>query len=172
MSAGEEWYVRCSDGNVYGPASLSMLVEWAEEGRIEPSGHLSKDGESWIPARSMPELGMSWIVETSPGELYGPYNRKMVSGLVSSGQLPADAVIYRRHDCGIDEDPPPVVVEVEKTEHLPACVPAEQAVSLQGMFAGSGLGGLAALEAAAQRELAALKQADSSFFRRLFPRRR
>ena len=38
MTRAKEWFVRSSDGKVYGPADVSQLAEWAREGRIEPAG--------------------------------------------------------------------------------------------------------------------------------------
>ena len=112
MSKEKSWYVRSSDGNVYGPTDRDTLVVWAGEGRIEPSGFVSQDRKSWIPAQLMPELEMKWVVEAEPGKFFGPFNRNMVSRLARSGSIPAGASIYRRHELGIDEDPEPVRVEV------------------------------------------------------------
>ena len=51
MNDRKEWYVRMSDGNVYGPADVASLVSWAEDGRIDPSSSLSKDRIKWTPAQ-------------------------------------------------------------------------------------------------------------------------
>ena len=109
-----KWYVRSSDGKVYGPADLDSLVDWAREGRIEPGGFVSRDRKSWIPAQLMPELEMKWVVEAEPGKFFGPFNRKMVEHLAKAGSIPQNAAIYRRHELPVDQDPEPVTVEVEK----------------------------------------------------------
>ena len=111
---GSKWYVRSSEGKVYGPTGVASLVQWAEEGRIEPTGFVSRDRRSWTPAQLMPELEMKWVVEAEPGKFFGPFNRKMLAALDKSGAVPEGAAIYRRHDLPVEEDPPPVTVEVEK----------------------------------------------------------
>ena len=69
MNDIKEWYVRMSDGNVYGPADVAALVSWAEDGRVDPSSSLSKDRIKWTPAQLMPELEMEWLVENVLHEL-------------------------------------------------------------------------------------------------------
>ena len=107
----DEWYFRSSDGRVYGPADVEALKSWAEEGRIEPSGYVSQDRKSWMPAQMMAELEMTWVVEAEPGKFYGPFNRAVVQRLSESGELPEGAFVYRRHFYPVDQDPPPKIVE-------------------------------------------------------------
>ena len=116
MNDRKEWYVRMSDGNVYGPADVAALVSWAEDGRVDPSSSLSKDRIKWTPAQLMPELEMKWLVEIEPGKPLGPYNRKFLIVSCADGSLPATAKVYP-----VDQDPPPVVVEkiVEKRVEVP-----------------------------------------------------
>ena len=108
----KEWFVRTEDGRVYGPADVASLVVWAKDGRIEPSGFVSRDRLNWVPAQLMPELEMKWLVETEPGKVFGPFNRALVVSLFSRGAVPADAKAYRLHEMPVDCDPPPVVKEV------------------------------------------------------------
>ncbi len=119
MKEKQDWYVRSPDGHVYGPTDAATLVTWAEEGRVEPSGFVSRDRRKWIPAQLMPELEMTWVVEAEPGKFFGPFNRKMVVGLFEGGLIPQGASIYRRHDLAPDEDPPPVEKIVEKRVEVP-----------------------------------------------------
>ena len=121
MNDRKEWYVRMSDGNVYGPADVAALVSWAEDGRVDPSSSLSKDRIKWTPAQLMPELEMKWLVEIEPGKPLGPYNRKFLIASYADGSLPATAKVYRLHEFPVDQDPPPVVVEkiVEKRVEVP-----------------------------------------------------
>ena len=123
-----KWYVRSSDGKVYGPADLDALVTWAREGRIEPGGFVSRDRKSWVPAQLMPELEMKWVVEAEPGKFFGPFNRKMVEYLAQVGSIPSGAAIYRRHEQPVDQDPEPVTVEVEKIVEKRVEVPVEKVV--------------------------------------------
>ena len=134
MSEREEWYVRSSDGQVYGPTDRASLVEWAGEGRIEPTGSVSRDRRTWTLAPLMPELEMDWVVETEPGKYFGPFNRKVVIRLAEAGSIPAGAVVFRRHKLAIDRDPEPVRIEVpvekvvEKVVEKRVEVPVEKIV--------------------------------------------
>jgi len=121
MGTAEQWYVRSADGNVYGPASRAALVDWAREGRIEPSGFVSRDRREWQPAQLLDDLQMQWVVEAELGKFFGPFNRAVVVRLAESGALPAGAKIYRRHDYAPDQDPPPVekVVVKEVIKEVP-----------------------------------------------------
>ncbi len=110
----EEWYVRNAAGQVYGPTDKATLTVWAEEGRIEPNGFVSRDRKEWIPAQMMGELEMEWVVEAELGKFFGPFNRKVVIHLAESGELPEGANVYRRHNYAVGEDAPPKIVEVEK----------------------------------------------------------
>ena len=221
----KEWYVRTSDGNVYGPADVASLVSWAEDGRIDPSSSLSKDRIKWTPAQLMDELGMKWLVELEPGKPIGPYNRKFLISSHAEGSLPDRAKLYRLHEFPIDQDPPPTVVEKEVIKEVPVEkivekvvevekrveVPVEKVVEKEvikevpvekivekivevekpprttvvvpeivepvgnepprrsvgkGMFGDVSRSGLAALEEAARRELAAAGKSRFSFFGR------
>ena len=119
MNGMKEWYVRMSNGNVYGPADVASLVSWAEDGRIDPSSSLSKDRIKWTPAQLMDELGMKWLVELEPGKPIGPYNRKFLISSHAEGSLPDRAKLYRLHEFPIDQDPPPTVVEKEVIKEVP-----------------------------------------------------
>ena len=119
MNSEKEWYVRMSDGNVYGPADVASLVSWAEDGRIDPTSSLSKDRIKWTPAQLMDVLGMKWLVELEPGKPLGPYNRKFLVSSLADGSLPADAKAYRLHEFPIEQDPPPSVVEKEVIKEVP-----------------------------------------------------
>ena len=112
----KDWFVRTADGSVYGPATVETMIGWAKDGRIDPSGFVSRDRLKWEPAQLMPELEMKWLVEAEPGKVFGPFNRALVSSLFANGSLPKSSKVYRLHELPVDQDPPPVVVEkiVEK----------------------------------------------------------
>ena len=131
-SSKREWYVRTADGRVYGPADVASLVAWARDGRIEPTGFVSRDRLSWTPAQLMPELEMKWLVETEPGKVFGPFNRALVVSLFSRKSVPDCAKAYRLHELPVECDPPPVEVEkiVEKVveKEVRVEVPVEKIV--------------------------------------------
>ena len=114
------------DGKVYGPAGIKSLVEWATDGRVEPTSFVSQDRKSWRPAQTMPELEMKWLVETEPGKVFGPFNRAVVKNLFKKGSLRPTTRIYCLHKYAIDQDPPPVEKEVIKEVRVE--VPVEKVV--------------------------------------------
>ena len=115
------------DGKVYGPAGIKSLVEWATDGRVEPTSFVSQDRKSWRPAQTMPELEMKWLVETEPGKVFGPFNRAVVIGLFKDAGVAKTAKAYRLHEFAVDEDPPPVekIVEKEVIKEVRVEVPVE-----------------------------------------------
>ena len=125
-----KWYVRMEDGKVYGPAGINSLIEWATDGRIEPTSFVSQDRKSWRPAQTMPELEMKWLVETEPGKVFGPFNRAVVIGLFKDDGVAKTAKAYRLHEFAVDEDPPPVekIVEKEVIKEIRVEVPVEKIV--------------------------------------------
>ena len=118
------------DGKVYGPADIKSLVEWATDGRVEPTSFVSQDRKSWRPAQTMPELEMKWLVETEPGKVFGPFNRAVVIGLFKDDSVARTAKAYRLHEFAVDEDPPPVekIVEKEVIKEVRVEVPVEKIV--------------------------------------------
>ena len=127
MADEGKWYVRMEDGKVYGPADIKSLVEWATDGRVEPTSFVSQDRKSWRPAQTMPELEMKWLVETEPGKVFGPFNRAVVIGLFKDDGVAKTAKAYRLHEFAVDEDPPPVekIVEKEVIKEVRVEVPVE-----------------------------------------------
>ena len=95
MQTDNTWFVRNEDGKVFGPCPLETLVEWARDGRISPSSDVSCDRAEWIPSTQKPELDMTWLVEVSPRQYFGPVPKEMLDGLVREGSVPAEARRYR-----------------------------------------------------------------------------
>ena len=130
MANEKSWYVRTEDGKVYGPADIGALVEWAKDGRIEPTSFVSQDRKSWMPVQLMPELEMKWLVEVEPGKVFGPFNRAVVIDLFRKGSAGKSAKAYRLHEFDVAEDPPPVerIVEKEVVKEVRVEVPVEKIV--------------------------------------------
>ena len=126
------WYVRSEEGAVYGPASSASLLDWVRDGRVTPSGYVSKDRINWVPPQTIPELEMKWLVETELGKYFGPFHRELVKQLVADGSVPFGARIYCAWDLPVDKDPEPVVVEkiVEKIVEKPVEVIKEVRVEV------------------------------------------
>ena len=201
---GKVWYVRSEEGAVYGPATAESLLDWARDGRIDPSGYVSKDRVNWVPPQTLDFLEMKWLVETELGKFFGPFNRELVKRLAADRQIPEGARVYRAWDLPVDKDPDPVIVEkivekvvekpvevikevikevrvevpvekiVEKVVEVPVEPPPRAAIvvpevveaidappprpKLGGIFKDASPDKLAALEAAARRELSAARK--------------
>ena len=91
----EKWYVRNTEGKVFGPIDLDTLKMWVKDGRVEPLAGISNDLRSWMLAPMKPELEMNWIVENNPGQFYGPTHRTVLDDLVKSGALSREARFYQ-----------------------------------------------------------------------------
>ena len=190
------WYVRSEEGAVYGPASEASLLEWVKDGRVDPSGYVSKDRINWVPPQTLDWLEMKWLVETDLGKFFGPFHRELIKQLVADGSVSSSARIYCAWELPVDKDPDPVVVEkivekpVEVIKEVRVEVPVEKIVEkvvvkeveppprsamvvpevvdaidsppprrkLGGIFKDADPGRLAALEAAARKELTAAKK--------------
>ena len=97
------WYVKNSEGKVFGPVDGARLLEWVKDGRVEPFAGISSDLKSWKLASLEPSLEMDWIVENEPGRFYGPTHRAVVDDLLKSGALAATCRIYRDDHDGLYE---------------------------------------------------------------------
>lgn len=71
----------------------AMLVQWARQGIIKPGYALSSDGETWVPAETLPELGMAWYVLAPGRPPYGPVTHEAAERFVAEGHFPADALL-------------------------------------------------------------------------------
>lgn len=81
------WYLRKSDGHIYGPTEMDDIAQWAAEGRIEPSDRLSTDRAYWRRAHAVPELNMVYTVVLEDGQTYGPIHLLAVQELLREGSI-------------------------------------------------------------------------------------
>lgn len=91
----EKWYVKNTEGKVFGPIDLATLVKWTKDGRIEPLAGLSTDLKHWCLAPQKAELEMDWVIENTPSQFYGPVHRNQIDAWIQSGTLSPDARFYR-----------------------------------------------------------------------------
>ena len=96
MDTDAAWYVKTSDGQLYGPVDEASLLAWAREGRIEPTSMLSPDREQWVPISCKRELEMDWIVEQGQSGCFGPFHRDVIRALITNGQIQPTDRIYKR----------------------------------------------------------------------------
>ena len=73
MDANSLWYLlKNEDNTLFGPIPLSQLQAWAAAAQISPLDKISQDQSEWNRAPTCPDLYMDWLVQPSPGQLYGP----------------------------------------------------------------------------------------------------
>ena len=118
-----KWYVKNTDGKVFGPVDDEKLLAWVKDGRVEPFAGLSNDLKSWKLAALEPSLEMDWLVENEPGRFYGPTHRAVIDDLLKSGALKATCRIYRDDHGGQVEKE--VVTAREEAEKAMAEVQAD-----------------------------------------------
>lgn len=67
----EKYFVIGPDGNQYGPADIATLLDWKNQGRVQPNTMLAPElGGNPIPASMVPALGFAAPAASSPG--YAP----------------------------------------------------------------------------------------------------
>ena len=91
-----KWYLKMTDGSVYGPAEMPELRDWADQCRVVPGNELSQDRQKWIPAESIPELKMNWLIELLDKSTYGPLTDIALGELVRDGLAAPDAKVTNR----------------------------------------------------------------------------
>ena len=91
------WFLKKENGDLYGPGSLDMLVEWAMDGRVAPEDFVSDDGVRWLPAYNLSDLDMSWFIETAAGQRYGPAHAAAFADMMNDGTLPPDIRVVHVH---------------------------------------------------------------------------
>ncbi|MBN1269628.1 MAG: DUF4339 domain-containing protein [Kiritimatiellae bacterium] len=87
------WYLKKSDGSVFGPVDTPDLKEWAADGRVAPDDQVSPDQKKWQAAPSLDELGMCWNITVEGDESFGPLHILALCDLVEQGSVARDAQI-------------------------------------------------------------------------------
>lgn len=108
------WYLKKSDGNVYGPVRLADLKNWVKDSRVAPDDQLSPDQKQWMPAPELAALEMNCLVRYRNGVQYGPVHVRALCELIVDGDVPLDEPVLDK--------------TTDKT--LPACL-----VALRGLMA-------------------------------------
>ncbi len=81
------WYLRKSDGQIYGPAALADLQAWAADGRIEPGDSVSTDQARWIAPEQIPDLQLEYEALLDQGNAYGPLHLQALRTLVQEESI-------------------------------------------------------------------------------------
>ena len=84
-----QWYLLKVNGNeIFGPAPLGQLRNWAAEAKISPMDRVSSDNrKTWRRAPMVTELQMDWLVEMPDGFLYGPTSVGTLQEFLATGEI-------------------------------------------------------------------------------------
>lgn len=98
INKNSEWFVRMSNGTIFGPINTIGLSHWAADGRVMPDDEISVDRTNWMRACDLEELGMDTMLELPDGTFKGPYNPKAIDGLANEGKIPMRAVRFHKRE--------------------------------------------------------------------------
>ena len=98
MTENKEWFVRMSNGTVFGPINTIGLTHWAADGRVMPDDEVSTDRTNWMRACDLDDLGMVTMIELPDGSFKGPYNPKAIEILAQEGKIPMRAVRFHKRE--------------------------------------------------------------------------
>jgi len=134
-AAARQWFLRKhDDGTIFGPLPFEQLASWADSAQIAPRDSVSADGESWMKAPMLPELGMDWIVEVTSESLYGPTTLGAIAEFLRLGEIDEDNFVINSCDATRQQirDLAPLLraTSNDQAANAPASVPAPGAAGM------------------------------------------
>jgi hypothetical protein len=95
----QKWFLRKhEDGNTFGPVQFDQIMRWADAAQIAPHDTLSSDGQTWIKAPMLPQLGMDWLVELTSEHYYGPTTLGALREFIRLGEIDGKTVVINTCD--------------------------------------------------------------------------
>jgi len=95
----QKWFLRKhEDGRTFGPVQFDQITRWAAAGQVAPHDTLSSDGQSWIKAPMLPQLGMDWLVELTSEHYYGPTTIGALREFIRLGEIDGDTIVINTCD--------------------------------------------------------------------------
>lgn len=90
-----QWYLlKVGENEIFGPAPISQLRNWAAEAKISPMDRVSSDNrKTWQRAPMVPELQMDWLVEMPDGFLYGPTSVGTLQEFLATGEIDENTTV-------------------------------------------------------------------------------
>ncbi len=86
------WSLRNAAGEISSNnIPTALLIQWANQGIVQPGFTISTDGEVWLPAEMLPDLGMTWYIRSAAHLPYGPITRLAAERLMAQGHFAPDA---------------------------------------------------------------------------------
>jgi hypothetical protein len=95
----QKWFLRKhEDGSTFGPVQFEQITRWAAAAQVAPHDTLSSDGQTWIKAPMLPQLGMDWLVELTSEHYYGPTTLGALREFIRLGEIDGEAVVINTCD--------------------------------------------------------------------------
>jgi hypothetical protein len=95
----QKWFLRKhEDGSTFGPVQFDQIARWAAAAQIAPHDTLSSDGQTWIKAPMVPQLGMDWLVELTSEHYYGPTTLGALREFIRLGEIDGETVVINTCD--------------------------------------------------------------------------
>ena len=95
-NAKETWFLKTGEDAVCGELEIETLAQWAETGRILAEHEVSRNGETWVKAHTVPDLKMDWYATLKSGATHGPVNLLALPELYRRGVINATAVLRNK----------------------------------------------------------------------------
>jgi len=95
----QKWFLRKhEDGSTFGPVQFDQITRWAAAAQVAPHDTLSNDGQTWIKAPMLPQLGMDWLVELTSEHYYGPTTLGALREFIRLGEIDGETVVINACD--------------------------------------------------------------------------
>lgn len=95
----QRWFLRkYEDGSTFGPVQFDQITRWAASAQIAPHDTLSSDGQTWIKAPMLSQLGMDWLVELTSEHYYGPTTLGALREFIRLGEIDDETVVINTCD--------------------------------------------------------------------------
>jgi hypothetical protein len=95
----QRWFLRKQeDGSTFGPVQFDQISRWAAVAQIAPRDTLSSDGQTWIKAPMLPQLGMDWLVELTTEHYYGPTTLGALQEFIRLGEIDGQTIVINTCD--------------------------------------------------------------------------
>ena len=90
----QKWFLRKhGDGSTFGPVQFDQIARWAAAAQIAPHDTLSSDGQTWVKAPMLPQLGMDWLVELTSEHYYGPTTFGALREFIRLGEIDGETIV-------------------------------------------------------------------------------
>lgn len=85
-----------ADDEIHGPMDMEELIELSRSAFVAPEDEVSIDDGEWVPAPSIPQLEMIWIIRTSDGIEYGPTTVGTIREFLMVGEINEETPVVHK----------------------------------------------------------------------------